>query len=273
MRVYKQNNKFAIYIPEDVAKALGLNEGDEADFFKYNERAFLFMKKSEVANLLMGTSVAPQPVVQKATDYLANDELSVLKKLDTVRYADRTKEKVNAILSASEKAVLQQLLKKKSVNLFKKNNVELYGISKTVYDKFLMRKKEAITPKSAPKFRLVGHIEGPYAAQIKDLEEHGFLVLQTEAEAGGVSLALEDSIRHGKVLGTRSFNKRFYIVTRLFFDLNNGKIFKVMREGVSKVGEIANQAGVTEDAARAILYLLAENGDIRERRRDSFVPA
>lgn len=285
MKVFKQNNKLTIYISPDVAKELGIEEGDEVDFFKYSDKSFLFMKKSDVANLLMGSTTAPQPVVQKANDYLDNEELSVLRKLDTLRYPQRTKEKINEILDSQEKVVLQQLVKKKMVGLFKKNNVELYSISKDVYDKFLMRKKPvAQTEKqvtvqqreakpSMPKVQLSGHIEGPYASYVRTLEENGFLVVQTEAEAGGVSLALENSIRRGQVLGTRSFNKKFYIVTRQFFDMHNPSITKAMRDGISKVGEIAEKASMSEDAARAILYLLAENGDVREKRKDSFALA
>ncbi len=276
-KVFKQNNKLTVYIPFEVARGLGIEENDEVDFFRYNDKAFLFVKKADIANLLIGAVSAPapvpQPIVQRGNDYISNEELAVLKKLDTVRYPQRTMEKINEILGSQEKALLQQLIKKKAVSPFKKGSVELYGISKSVYDKFLMRKKPSPEAKPSPvKIQLSGHIEGPYAKYIKQLEEQGFLVVQTEAEAGGISLALEQSIRHGKVLGTRAFNRKFYIVTRPFFDLHNPGITKAMREGMSKVGEIASAADVNEDAARAILYLLAESGDVREKRKDSFTP-
>lgn len=280
MKIYKQNNKFLIYLPNELIKALKLDEKDEVEFFNYNDKAFLFMKKADVVNLLIGRSVAPQPVVQTGKDYLGNEELAVLKKLDTLRYPQRTKEKVNEMLDSEEKAVLQQLLKKKIVGLFEKDGNELYSISKSVYDKFLMRKKQGVEGKAsqasrqpAPKARLNIHVEGPYANQIAMLEENGFIVLQTEAEAGGVSLALEESIRHGKVLGIRAFNKKFYIVTREFFDEHNPSILKALRSGETKPSGIANSADMSEDAVMAILYLLAENGDVREKRKDSFALA
>lgn len=274
MKVFKQNNKFAIYLSPEVAKALGIEENDDVDFFKYSDKAFLFMKKAEVASLLMGGAPPPQPVVQTGREYLDSEELAVLKKLDTLRYPERTREKINTMLDTREKAVLQQLVKKEAVSIFKKNNKELYSISKSIYDKFLMRKKPSPEARQAPvRIQLSGHIEGPYAPFIRSLEENGFLVVQTEAEAGGVSLALEQSIRQGKVLGTRSFNKKFYIVTRQFFDLHNPAVVKAMREGSGRVSEIASSAGMPEDATRAVLYLLAENGDVREKRRDYFALA
>ena len=277
MKVFKQNNKLTIYLPFEVAKALNIGENDEVDFFRYKENGFIFMKKSDVAEMLMGGAPASPPappVIQKGNDYISAEELAVLMKLDTIRYPQRTKEEIGKLLNSQEKALLQQLIKKHAVNPFKKGSVELYGISKGIYDKFLMRKKVATeTKQTVPKVQLSGHIEGPYAPFIRSLEENGFLIVQTEAEAGGVSLALEQSIRQGKVLGTRSFNKKFYIVTRMFFDMHNPDIMKAMRKGSSRTSEIAEAAGLEEEAARAILVLLAENGDVREKRKDYFALA
>ena len=281
MKVFKHNNKLAVYLSGEVQKALGVDENDEVDFFKYNDKAFLFLKKDEVSSLISGNLSVAIPVVQKGDDYISNEELQVLKKLDTVRYQQRTKKKVAEILNREESRLLEQLIEKNAVNTFKKDNQELYSISRGIYDKFLMRNKvpekradsKGVAVPTPPKVQLSGHIEGPYSHFIKILENDGFLVLQTEAEAGGVSLALEESIRHGKVLGTRSFNKKFYIVTRQFFDMHNVKIIAAMREGIEKTQEIAKKANLPEEGARAILQLLAESGDAREKKRDSFTLA
>jgi predicted transcriptional regulator len=85
---------------------------------------------------------------------------------------------------------------------------------------------------------------------------------------------LEDSIRHGQVLGTRSFsNKKFFIVTRQFLDRHIPSIFKMLREGARRTSEIAANENIDADAARAILYTLAENGDITEKKKDIFAIA
>ncbi len=105
---------------------------------------------------------------------------------------------------------------------------------------------------------------------IEKLEKDGFIVLSTEAEAAAVSLALEDSVRHGLVLGTRAFNKKFYIILRDFFNNNSGKVLKSLKEGPKSVDELAKDTGMDGDAIRAMLYLLAEQGDASERRRDVF---
>ncbi|MDE1850979.1 MAG: hypothetical protein KGH54_04280, partial [Candidatus Micrarchaeota archaeon] len=87
------------------------------------------------------------------------------------------------------------------------------------------------------------------------------------------SLALEGSIRRGQVLGTRSFNKKFYIILRTFFDRHGPKILKALKDGGMRVSQIASETGVDEDGIRAILYLLAESGDVSEKRKDFFTLA
>ena len=105
------------------------------------------------------------------------------------------------------------------------------------------------------------------------LEKNGFLVAPTEAEAGKVSLALEQSIRHGQVLGTRAFNKKFYIVLRKYFDRFAPQILKKLRDRNYKVADLAKELKTEEEGLRAILYLLSENGDVSEKKRDIFTIA
>ncbi|MDE1856180.1 MAG: hypothetical protein KGH49_03025 [Candidatus Micrarchaeota archaeon] len=281
VKLYKgKNDKLILYVPFDVVESLKLKENDEVDFIKYNNAAFFFAKKSDLAELLTGKArEAPAPAAtqsrQPATQDLSAEEVSVLKKLDSLRYGIRTKENVLKMLSSNEKTLLKGMIKKKAVTLFakEKGKEPLFGISKPVYDRFLMRKGKQVETKVVPttinmqKFRPSGPIENE---NVKLLESQGFVVLQSEAEASSLSLALEDSIRRGMVLGTRAFNRKFYIVLRSFFDLHGARILKILKNGSMKTDEVAVQAGIDEDGARALLYLLAESGDVTERRRDNF---
>ncbi len=302
MKIYKQNNKLIIYLPLDLAKALELSEDDELDYFKYNDKSFLIAKKADIVGMLTGAKIGNEEKEQEqqrekiaSGDSLPNpeaqiskEEILVLKKLDTLRYNQRTVDNVANILDKSENLILQSLLKRKVVSLFSKDEKTVYSIPRDIYDKFLMRKKavkdESVPAKVAfsksqpePYRRL--HTDRPIpnpndAPEISELESSGYIVLQTESEAARISLMLEDSIRHGQVLGTRSFgNKKFFIVTRQFLDRHIPSIFKELREGPKKIADIAGVEQVEEDAARAILYILAENGDITERRKDYFAIA
>ncbi len=286
VKVYKYNNKLAIYLPFDVIKDLGLSENDEIDFFRFRGSAYLFAKKADIADLLAGSSNAAENLQnrnerqqsQQPKADLSQDEISVLKKLDTLRYNQRTQQNVDRLLSPQEREILRQLLKKKAVSLFRsgKDDATVYSIGKSVYDRFLMRKKPQAVESTVPQdidehhtnlLRVRGNVDDE---NIKKLEKEGYIVLQTESEAAAVSAALEESIRHGQVFGTRAFNKKFYIMLRSFLERYSSQIIKELRSGDKKVPEIAERVRMDENGVRAVLYYMAEIGDVSEKRRDLF---
>ncbi len=297
VKIYKYNSKLAIYLPFDVIKTLGLSEGDEIEFFQYSEKTFVFAKKSDVTSLLLG-SQQQAARMEPASEHkqapsgrvaeLNDEEIAVLKKLDTMRYPERTAEKVATMLNPAEKETLRQLVKRKVVVVFKseKDDNQLYSISKSIYDRFLMRKRLQAAPAprpqqqaprifQRPEFRGAAPTLHPAETNenVQKLEKNGYIVLQTEGEASSVSMSLEESIRRGQVLGTRAFNKKFYIVMRSFMDRKADPVIKELREGASKVSEIAERTRMDEDAVRAVLYMLSENGDVSEKKRDVFTLA
>ncbi len=300
MRVNKQSNKLFVYLSLDLINALNLTENDELEFLPFNNKSFLVAKKADLATLLISNE-KQQSQKQEATEQstvqsvspkklsISEEEIFVLKKLDEIRYNTRTVENVEKILNPKYHPVLQRLIKAKIVNLFKdKNGIEVYSISKYVYDNFLMRKKlpeqsqnKVITSQKPIQTRNINaqffYKKPPEPELINDevteLDKNGFVVLQTEAEAANISFLLEDSIKHGMVLGTRAFNKKFYIITRAFFEKHSSNLVKLLRESPMKVPDLANSEKINEEAVRGIMYLLAEAGDAKEQRRDLFALA
>ncbi|MCL5093331.1 MAG: AbrB/MazE/SpoVT family DNA-binding domain-containing protein [Candidatus Marsarchaeota archaeon] len=287
-KVYRVNNKLAIYLPNEVVSELGIIDGEEVDFLKYKDKYFIFAKKSDIADSILSKR-EPTQQSAKANEgkQISPAELAILKKLDTLRYSQRTKSRVNDMLDQGEKATLQALLKKRYISLFKKGSdpEPLYGIEKEIYNAFLMRKNVmAQKGKAAPQAFQASRTKFDYAASaqaasatdseaIELLQKQGFIVLSSETEAANVSAALEDSIHHGLILGTRAFNKKFYVVTRGYITKNTSAILNIIRQKSMNVKDIANEAGLEEDGVRAILYILAENGEATELRKDIFKSA
>lgn len=302
MKIYKfKDNKLVVYLPFEVTRQLGIKEDDEVDFFKYSDNAFLFAKKADITKLILGEKQEVRPMIVKTEAKpviiarpevrpsapgftpaprkleLSQDEINVLKKLDTLRYSNRTTDNVSKLLNDAEKKLLQGLMARKIVLQFMDKKDSPYSIAKDAYDKFLMRKKNIIPIAPQPiqeqkpaKVEPV-HLQAKTENEnVSKLETEGFIVLQTEVEASSLSIAVEDSIRSGKVLGIRAFNKRFYIVLRSFFEKNSGKVIKELKGGPKSVTDIAKSTELNEDAVRAMLYLLSEQGDVSERRRDIF---
>jgi hypothetical protein len=280
-KIYKLNNKLVLNVPFEVISALDIKEGEEVDFLKYKDNSFLFAKKSDLVGILTGERAAARPAATEPFAFageIDNDELRLLKKLDTLRYNERTKAKVTGMLDQDEKAVLQRLLKKRAVTLFQKSPDQepKFGISKGVYNQFLFGKRDKAgtpppaQPQQAPQPKKWEVSLKGDETNLTKLEAEGYIVLSNEAEATALSVALEDSIKRGAVLGTRAFNRKFYVVMRSFMIKNAPKIIKALDKKALGISEIAKACDIAEDAARAILYMMSESGEISEVRRDNF---
>jgi antitoxin component of MazEF toxin-antitoxin module len=285
-KVKKSNNSLFVAIPPSMAAELSIKEGDDLDFIKQSDRSFVVAKKADLLKLLEGQLERPEQGSQRVSysraQQIGESELELLKKLDTLRYNERTKEKVDSMLDADEKALLRALVERKFVGLFRKEAKEpyRYSIAKAVYDKFLYRKGkiDAAQPQSSePKPRPLNRAaakrwdepSGP-ADYMAELETNGYIVLKSEADAASASAALEDSIKHGLVVGTRAFDKKFYIGLKGFINRNAPKIMKALDGRSAKADEIADELHMNYDGVKTVLSILAESGDVTEVRRDIF---
>lgn len=285
-KVKKSNNKFYVLIPPEIIEAVGIKEGEELEFSRKDSGSFVVSRPAATAVVRVGAGTGAVE--------LNDREIAILMKLDTMRYNERTKEKADALLSAVEKGILAKLVEKKFVTLYRKDQKEpyRYGIAKSIYEKFLMGKRQGVA--TAPQTKQVA---APVVVQqkpperkldkaavkkweerssgesgyIDELETKGFVVLKNEADAASASAGLEDSIRQGLVVGTRAFDKKFYIGLRGFVNKNGPKIMKALEKGKSmSADEIASEVGIESDGVKTVLYILAESGDVTEVRREIF---
>ncbi|MEM3791348.1 MAG: hypothetical protein QXL16_01290 [Candidatus Micrarchaeaceae archaeon] len=255
LKVFKYNNKLAIYLPSNVINALEVKEGEEVNFLEYGERTFIFAKEKDLVNLITKGKEG-----KEENKEIGEEEIAVLKKLDTLKFNERSKENVDKIISEKERGVLNRLISKKVISLYSKDGKELYSISKSAYDRFLMRKKsKGESERSEEKDET-----------IKRLFEKGYLVVPTEIEAEELSKKLEEEIRSGKVIGTKFFNKKYYIATSEFISKNAYKLVEALKKGDKTIDEICKTAGIEEDAARTLLYVLAYQGAVIEKKKDLF---
>ena len=272
----------------EVAKAMLIDEGDEVSFVKDNDGTF------KIAKIGLEGVHKPKEFDNARTVILNPEELAVLKRLDTIRYSNRTKDTIKQIFDLEEQKILQAMLKRGIITLFKKNpeDEQHYSISKDIYDKFLYGKREykfkrpdsldvpaAKQPvkKIVPESIQEPKVEKAWELKLKEqnkyaeiLESKGYIVLNNDVEASSLSTLMEESIRRGLVLGTRAFNKKFYVGLRSYIAKNSVKIMKVLENGSAPISKISKESGIEEEGARTILYLMAESGDIAEVRKDVF---
>jgi antitoxin component of MazEF toxin-antitoxin module len=280
-KIYKIKNYYVVNLPNEVVRELNLKEGDDVDFLKY-ENYYLLVKKSDILSLI----THKKPEIENTSKNIESeqilnaDEIEVLKKLDTIRYNNRTKEQLRKILTDNEKKILNRLIEKKIVIPFKKSSNEetRYSIEKSIYNKFLFGKRDKTTyyMQSTSDKTKTEATSKEWEKNLSDeayinlLESKGYIVIADSVEAGNISAKLEDSIRKGLVIGTRAFNKKYYIAMKTFIKKYTPKIIEIIDDKGATVNEIINILKLEEDGVRAILYLLAENGDIIETKRDYF---
>ncbi|MCL4381337.1 MAG: AbrB/MazE/SpoVT family DNA-binding domain-containing protein [Candidatus Marsarchaeota archaeon] len=293
-KVYKSNNKLILYLPSDFIEAMGIKTGDELEFLKYSDKSFLIARREDVAKLFIAsasqksetapTAVAAASHIENAR--IAPAEMNVLKKLNNLLFNKRTKQSVQKILTEPEKAVLESLIKKKFVLPIKRNNEWIYSISKYIYPRLANNAGSAIaapaqlTPKEAqaderryppPEYAGTQKVgENKIKALQNSLEANGYIVISNESDASEISKTMEESIRRGIVIGTRAFNRKFYIALKKFVVSNTPKIIGIMGSKKMPVDEISKQLNIDHDGILAILYLLAENGEVTEVKENIF---
>lgn len=103
-----------------------------------------------------------------------------------------------------------------------------------------------------------------------ELEKNGFLVVDNEEQAKAVSKALEVQIKQGLVQGVRGFDKRFYIVTREFYETNAARVLGGSQKKECTAQEVAGLLKTSESGALAVLQVMKEEGDALEKRRGVF---
>jgi antitoxin component of MazEF toxin-antitoxin module len=135
--VFKKGDSMAVLVPEHIAKALDLRNGDSVDFDLLNNELAAFKKRG-----------------------IADSEIDVLRKLSDIKFADRTKEKVRSVLSDDEQKVLGALVKRKAISYYDEGKYKgrgVYSISRDYY--LLLSEPEKVVKKKvslADGFRVVG---------------------------------------------------------------------------------------------------------------------
>ncbi len=279
--MYKHKDRLVIYLPKSLIYDLQINEGDEVSFAKIGG-SYTITKAGEAGSVL------------DRGDAPTEAEILILKKLERIKYGERTKEEIIKLLNPSERVLLNGIIKKMYVKPFIKDGKRLYSITNWVYERYLVRNPEAFKKGVLRRkdggtavAEQRGRSEGVAAVRenrerdvavdagnldfIERLKRDGFVVISGSADAENVSARLEDDIRRGLVLGTRAFNRKYYIVYRNFVNKSYPKIIDALRGGEMTTDEVSLKTGIDPDGVRAVMFVLAERGEVMERRRDLFV--
>jgi hypothetical protein len=258
-------------LPPFLVNELKINENDEVNFLKF-KKWFIFGKKEELAKLIekgIEEGEVGEEVKEKEYFVPTQEELEVLKKLDSIKYEERTPKEMEKRFSKREKEILENLIKKKVVEVRKSKGKEVYSIALSVYNRFLLRKKGIRIGKKGEIVKVETKNQETKDI-ISNLEKEGYIVVSTEEEANELSKILENDIRMGNVIGTRGFDKKYYVVISSFFVKESQKIIELLKNGEATLQEICQKLNFEEQKAKALLTILLEKGEIIEKRKNLF---
>lgn len=227
--VEKVGKELVIRLPQFLVDKLGIREGNRVDFSVIDEKSFVVKKLEE----------------------LSQTELNVLRKINRIRFSQRTKEAVDKTLSPEEKRVLDELVRKGVVTFYDKGKYKhkgVYSISRNYYH------------------LLTGH---PKHQKL----EKGYVITDDPEEARKLMNELQEQIKSGEVASLRSFDKKYYFVSSDLVNSVGSEIIANLEQGEMTLDELAESCGLEREMVKAVIEVLRESGDIIEKKRGLYALA
>lgn len=107
----------------------------------------------------------------------------------------------------------------------------------------------------------------------RELDSKGFIVVFEEKGAQDVSRDFESEIKSGSLIGSRGFDKKFYVATRFFVQDYGAKVAHLLSESPLSMQQVAEKTKLSEDGVKALLSILMEQGEIIEKKKGVFASA
>lgn len=234
-RILKKQGKAYLELPKEML------DYDEAEIVRLSDGQYMFRAVEE--------------------GKVGEIEKIVLRKLLSIRFDRRTPANVEKELTEAERYILKGLEKKGMVNVFKGRKYPdgVYNIKDNIYP--ILRGNEP--PKPEPK-------EAPQPDS-PSLRNRGFLTLKDKGEAMRLSQKLNPEMKKGDVIGIKGFDGRFYVVTREYLEKSEKTVNSVLKEGMD-VQSIAEAAKMDPEGCSAVMKIMAEKGDVLEKKKGIFSP-
>jgi len=243
--VLKKDNKFYVELPSELGE-------NELELFKLKEGYYLLSTQ---------LSKKEEPVKKSNQISLSESELNLLSKLLSIKFETRNPAHIMRTFTKEEKEILKGLLRKKHVHVFygkKYKNTGVYSIDERIFS--LWKKLTSEKPSIEPKKPIIK--EDFFSAIFRN----GYMVIDNEIEARKISEELKTRPERNSIMGSRSFDGKFYLVTKNYYIKLSNSIQEKVKESTS-ISEVSELCNAPSDACRAVLLLMAEKGDMLENKK------
>lgn len=245
-------------LPQHLASALALKEGDELELSEATPGVWTMMRK-DVQEAI--TQLLQQKNETTKHENVNEKELALLKKLETIKFDQRIPSLVNKGLTVAERKTLEGLIKKQLVTVYREGKYAktgVYNIPKQVYAE-LRKKHES---------RETETLDNPEEL-LKFLEENGYITIDNEDKMKSIAFKLEEQKKAGEIIGTRGFDRTFYIVRKKLYDALVEKTRKAIERGGTP-SQVAETLKTSETLARTMLEIMKEEGEAIEKQKNVF---
>lgn len=257
MKIIKRDGKNYIELPGEFSGV------DDAELFRLKDGYYLL-------SIPLG-----KPVSKPAEEYRTGEgfqipneaEKNVLKRLLSIKFHERTPENVNRIFSNEEKKVIAELERKNFINVFKGTKYPngVYNINDKIYATLYGKKTVKQTVKDIAKPAVASSKKEPVESPADVLDKKGYAVGSSK-DLKEIIDKNKTAIKSGKIKGLKGFDGRFYIARMDYVSRMSPLIMRQL-DREREIDEIARNLNVEPDAVRTVLHLLAEAGDVIEKRR------
>ncbi len=248
MRIIKVGGGLGIELPSNLVEELDIEEGQEINLIPITK---------DVVVLVLGK--------KHRRGELTEDEMKLLKKLNSIKFSERTGKNISKKLTKDEMKLLYSLVKKGVVIYMGKGKYKdqggVYSITREYFQALRGTKRESRTEKS-----------NEYTDQLK---KQGYLILTDQADAESTAMNLSDEIENGEVTALKTFDGKVIFATAELVNTLGGRIINILsksKRGMS-IDTIANKLKVEPDKVRAVIEILRESGDVIEKRKGVYTSA
>lgn len=272
LKARKLEDGVALMLTPEIAKALG----EEAEAIHLRDGIYLVAAKGGIdsatgrAGREEAAAAAPakytpvssgKNVLQiskpAAMPSLSADEMAVARRLSAIKFQSRQVPQVEKVLNAAEKKALETLLQKKLVQIMKSEK----------YPKGVFNISDAMYAAAKPGQAVTAPVPTTAINSVDHLKRLGYMILDNENEAKSVMPALHDQITTEDVKGVRGFDKKYYVLLRPFFMQHEGKLRALLGKGGMTCEQIAPELHLTSEAVRTLLLVLADSGEVIEKKK------
>lgn len=278
LKFLAKGNDFALIVQQADFERLGLDKGCCYELFRASDGIWVLVKKEKML-------VKENPLDARIFSMLREKDLN-----------ERVEKRFEKFLSKGEEARFRELLKEGKIIAFKlspkyqravyKTREEIEKNIKVSRERNGRQEKSVQVERAAENRTGAGEDSEPKAGAEKEsesfdaeekradeysLQKDGFIVFKNSENAKILSVKLKEDIEGGKIRGIKGFDGFYYISENDLYLKHRGRVLDTIKaEKGILLEKIAEKTGISKMLAKIVCEFLKDEGELIEKRKDSF---